>query len=193
MIKTQAAFSKHIKSQYKECLITNDVTYLEAVNIVSKTFCDKVNNKYLKYHKYNGILLKNDINKLFNNYVWCLDPFNISFNEDETINIGIIYDMNIDVPLSLKCKESVKINQNSYVLVYIRYVEFCYKYVEKYKTKLDKDSYNDVKELYELVSRQLKFSHKIDEKGHVYEQDNDAIMIDTMDLSKKLEKTVKVI
>ena len=128
MIKTQNTFSNNIRKIYNKCIITGTSVGTDAAHIIDKSVCDKHNNKYLKFHIDNGILLRKDIHQLFDNYVWCFNPFDFIEKENGKIEISILYDSNKRISNELKKNKYYTVNTNNYLMIYLRYVEFIHKY-----------------------------------------------------------------
>lgn len=185
MITSQTVFANHIKnSKYQRCIITNATTGLDAAHIIDKAICEKNNNKYLKFHISNGISLRKDIHQAFDNHIWCFNPFDCIDNTDnKTISIGIIYDMSKNIPEELTKQKYYIVDKNDYYLIYIRYVEFSYKYAERHKNNLPSDSYDKINSLYESVFSKIAYITKL-ENNYAYEYDGDLLMINWENVSQ---------
>jgi len=75
----QEKFRIELINLYNDCVITG-VSDFEACHIIP--FCDS--NYKNKYDKYNGILLKSDLHKLFDSYKFTINPKNlqVEFNKN---------------------------------------------------------------------------------------------------------------
>lgn len=163
MIKTQGSFSKIINQRYhKKCIISGSTYSLDACHIIDKNICEKIKNNILKFHKTNGLLLRKDLHKTFDDQHWCFNPYDIKEEDDIYIKIGIIY---TDIaPMELKSGNYYSIHKDSYKLICIRYTQFsCWNL-----------SINIID-----LQPSIKYINNIDNDGELYDIEGDTIMIDT--------------
>jgi hypothetical protein len=182
MLKTEIQFSDYIqKTKYPKCVITGATVNINAVHIINKNECEKSKNTYLKFHKLNGITLRKDIQQSFDNYFWCFNPFDIKISKDNNLmDIGIIYDLAQSIPTELTAKKYVSIQQDNFLLLYVRFIEFSYKYANRHKKSLSADSYSYIKKTYEYIFGTIGSIQKLDE--YAYNHENDVIMMDIINL-----------
>jgi hypothetical protein len=64
----QKIFSNKVNKKYKKCIISGDDSALEAAHII------ELRNGG-NYDIYNGILLRSDLHKLFDENIWCINPY----------------------------------------------------------------------------------------------------------------------
>lgn len=169
---TQRTFSTKINKFYQHCVITGATHGLDAAHIIDKCICERLNNNFLKFHIYNGILLRKDIHKIFDEYKWCFNPYDIqtdlSNKDPEYIYIGIIHRSGIVLPYEIRTGRYYKISRSSYRLIYLRYLEY-----------LNYERSNTVfKEYWE---KNIQYINIIDKQGDLYDKDKDSVMLETID------------
>jgi hypothetical protein len=167
---TQRTFSNKINQFYKTCVITGAAHGLDAAHIIDKNICQKLNNNFLKFHSYNGILLRKDIHKIFDEHQWCFNPYDIQENttDDKYIYIGIVSKPGIILPHEMRNKKYYKIGKSSYQLIYLRYLE----YLNYKKTTTDFKDYWEIN---------IQYIKNIDKQGYIYDIDKDSLMLETID------------
>ena len=82
----QESFRKDLIKHYGKCIITGStcIRELEAAHIIP--FCDDNMNNNI----YNGLLLKSNIHKTFDDYYWTINPYSLCIEIKENINAGEI-------------------------------------------------------------------------------------------------------
>jgi len=86
----QETFRKDLIKHYGKCVITGStcIRELEAAHIIP--FSDDNTNNSL----YNGLLLKSNIHKTFDDYYWTINPVSLCIEIKSNINVGEIMSYN---------------------------------------------------------------------------------------------------
>jgi hypothetical protein len=122
----QGTFRNHLIEKYNKCLITGSkcLFELEACHIIP--YAEDKHNFLVS----NGLLLKSNIHKTFDKYLWTINPdtFMIEIKQNDTIDIGEITNYN-GVYVDLDKNDRMLINNLQ----------------KRYKTFLKNDLENDLK------------------------------------------------
>lgn len=179
VITTQTTFSREINKRYdRKCVITGSTYSLDACHIIDKSICENVGNTILKFHPANGILMRKDIHKSFDDNRWCFNPFDILEENEKYIRIGISY-----TPLApIDLKDNSKyytLHKDCLGLICIRYSHYIHINSQS-NTDVSMDGTN-VNSNLNIVELQPSIKHIniINENGEMYDWQKDTIMLDS--------------